>query len=473
MEYLPIFADLKQRPCLLVGGGEVAFRKVRMLLKAGAAVKVVSPELNANFKSLLEKGEITYLAQGFKPEQLDGVFLAIAATDCKASNALVYQAANSRQILVNVVDDQKRCSFIVPSIVDRSPLIVAISSSGQAPVLARLLREKLESLLPQHLGKMAQISGQFRERLKEKLGSITERRKFWEKAFSGRFSLLVAKGKETQAKQELEDSIDYSKSTGEVALIGAGPGDAGLLTLRALQLMQEADVVLYDYLVSDEVLELVRRDAEMVSVGKKAGCHCVPQEETNRLLVHYAQQGKRVVRLKGGDPFIFGRGGEELEVLFAAGIEFQVVPGITAAAGATAYAGIPLTHRDYAQSATFITGHLKDDKALDWSALARDKQTLVIYMGLIKASHIQEHLIKHKRAPETPIAIIERGTQKTQKVLTGKLSQLVELAENAASPSLIVIGEVVRLSEKLHWFGETPEQQLKEISGLDIVSRRK
>ena len=469
MEYLPIFADLKKRPCLVVGGGEVAFRKVRMLLKVGAAVKVVSPELNVNFQSLLEKGEITYLAQGFKPEQLDGVFLAIAATDCKDSNALVYQAANSRQILVNVVDDKKRCSFIVPSIVDRSPLIVAISSSGQAPVLARLLREKLESLLPQHLGKMAQISGQFRDRLKEKLSSITERRKFWENAFNGRFSQLVAKGKETQAKAELEDSIDCPKSKGEVALIGAGPGDAGLLTLRALQLMQEADVVLYDYLVSDEVLELVRRDAEMVSVGKKAGCHSVPQEETNRLLVHYAQQGKRVVRLKGGDPFIFGRGGEELEVLFAADIEFQVVPGITAAAGATAYAGIPLTHRDYAQSATFITGHLKDDKALDWSALARDKQTLVIYMGLIKANHIQEHLIKHKRSANTPIAIIERGTQKTQKVLTGKLSQLAELAKNAASPSLIVIGEVVKLAEKLHWFGEQPQQQLKAVSGSDIV----
>ena len=300
MQYLPIFADLKQRPCLVVGGGEIAFRKARMLLKAGAAVKVVSPEINANFQSLVEKGDITYLAQGFKPQQLDGVFLAIAATDSKAINALVYQSANSRQVLVNVVDDTKRCSFIVPSIVDRSPLIVAISSSGKAPVLARLIREKLEALLPQHLGKMAQISGQFRSRLKESLSSITERRKFWENAFNGRFSELVAKGKDKEAQVELEASIHHNTNKGEVALIGAGPGDAGLLTLRALQLMQQADVVLYDYLVSDEVMELVRRDAETVCVGKKAGFHSVPQEEINRLLVHYAQQGKRVVRLKGG-----------------------------------------------------------------------------------------------------------------------------------------------------------------------------
>lgn len=473
MEYLPIFADLKQRPCLVVGGGEIAFRKARMLLKAGAVVKVVAPEINADFQSLLEKGDITHLAQAFQPEQLDGVFLAIAATDSKAINALVYQSANSRQVLVNVVDDTKRCSFIVPSIVDRSPLIVAISSSGKAPVLARLIREKLEALLPQHLGKMAQISGQFRGRLKEKLGSITARRKFWENAFNGRFSELVAKGKEKEAKAELEAGIHNNTSKGEVALIGAGPGDAGLLTLRALQLMQQADVVLYDYLVSDEVMELVRRDAETVCVGKRAGCHSVPQEETNRLLVHYAQQGKRVVRLKGGDPFIFGRGGEELEVLFDADIPFQIVPGITAAAGATAYAGIPLTHRNYAQSAMFITGHHKEDKQIDWSVLAHGKQTLVIYMGLMKASHIQAHLLKHNRAPDTPIAIIERGTQKAQKVLTGELSQLAELAENAASPSLIVIGEVVKLSEKLHWFGEQkqvePQQQLKAVSGLDIV----
>ncbi|KJG15302.1 uroporphyrin-III methyltransferase [Photobacterium angustum] len=272
----------------------------------------------------------------------------------------------------------------------------------------------------------------------------------------------MASGREQEAEQELVTLTQQAPPQGQVALIGAGPGDAGLLTLRALQLMQQADVVLYDYLVSDEVMDLVRRDGELVCVGKKAGFHSVPQEETNRLIVHYAQQGKRVVRLKGGDPFVFGRGGEELEVLFDADIPFQVVPGITAAAGATAYAGIPLTHRDYAQTAMFVTGHLKPDgDTLDWSTLARGKQTLVIYMGLMKSSHIQQQLLEHGRGADTPIAIIERGTQKTQKVLKGQLSELAELAKHAASPSLIVVGEVVNLSTKLDWFTKQ-EQSLQQ-----------
>ncbi|MCW8331856.1 siroheme synthase CysG [Photobacterium sp. SDRW27] len=461
MEYLPIFADLKRRPCLVVGGGEIAWRKTRMLLKAGADVKVIAHELNADFQQALQADKISFLGKEFVPSDLDGIFLAIAATDRKAVNALVYQSANQRQVLVNVVDDPQRCSFIVPSIVDRSPVIVAISSSGQAPVLARLIREKLEALLPQHLGRMAELAGQFRSRLAKTVTSFSARRQFWEQAFDGRFSELVAAGQEQAAEQELVFLSQQQQvlPQGQVALIGAGPGDAGLLTLRALQLMQQADVVLYDYLVSDEVMALVRRDAELVCVGKKAGFHSVPQEETNRLIVHYAEQGKRVVRLKGGDPFVFGRGGEELEVLFDAGIPFQVVPGITAAAGATAYAGIPLTHRDYAQTAMFITGHLKPDgDQLDWSTLARGKQTLVIYMGLMKSSHIQQQLLAHGRATDTPIAIIERGTQKTQKVLKGQLDELAELAQHAASPSLIVVGEVVNLSDKLHWFGKQEQQ---------------
>ncbi|MCG7584907.1 siroheme synthase CysG [Photobacterium sp. OFAV2-7] len=474
MDYLPIFADIRRRPCLVVGGGDVAWRKTRMLLKAGADVRVIARELNGDFQQALQAGEITHQAEEFVPSDLDGIFLAIAATDRKAVNALVYQSANQRQVMVNVVDDMQRCSFIVPSIVDRSPIIVAISSSGKAPVLARLVREKLEALLPQHLGRMAEIAGRFRNRLAQTVSSASQRRYFWEQAFNGRFSELVASGQEKQAEQELVSLSVQSQqqqvlSQGQVALIGAGPGDAGLLTLRALQLMQQADVVLYDYLVSDEVMDLVRRDAELVCVGKKAGFHSVPQEETNELIVRYAEQGKRVVRLKGGDPFVFGRGGEELEVLFDAGIPFQVVPGITAAAGATAYAGIPLTHRDYAQTAMFITGHLKPDgDQLDWSTLARGKQTLVIYMGLMKSSHIQQQLLSHGRAADTPIAIIERGTQKSQKVLKGQLGELATLAQHAASPSLIVVGEVVNLSEKLHWFGKQ-EQQLQQSAVVKLA----
>ncbi|EAR53241.1 putative siroheme synthase [Photobacterium sp. SKA34] len=462
MDYLPIFADLKRRPCLVVGGGDSAWRKTRMLLKAGADVRVIAPSLNADFTAALASQQIKLVGEHFSPSDLDGIFLAIAATERKAINALVYQSANQRQVLVNVVDDTQRCSFIIPSIVDRSPIIVAISSSGKAPVLARLLREKLEALLPQHLGRMATIAGNFRQRLSQTVSSFSARRYFWEQAFNGRFGDLVASGREQEAEQELVALTQQAPPQGQVALIGAGPGDAGLLTLRALQLMQQADVVLYDYLVSDEVMDLVRRDAELVCVGKKAGFHSVPQEETNRLIVHYAQQGKRVVRLKGGDPFVFGRGGEELEVLFDADIPFQVVPGITAAAGATAYAGIPLTHRDYAQTAMFVTGHLKPDgDTLDWLTLARGKQTLVIYMGLMKSSHIQQQLLEHGRGADTPIAIIERGTQKNQKVLKGQLSELAELAKHAASPSLIVVGEVVNLSTKLDWFTKQ-EQSLQQ-----------
>ncbi|MEC6815858.1 siroheme synthase CysG [Photobacterium toruni] len=461
MDYLPIFADLKRRPCLVVGGGNSAWRKTQMLLKAGADVGVIAPKLNADFTAAIAANQIRFVGNDFSATDLEGIFLAIAATPHKALNALVYQSANQRQVLVNVVDDTQRCSFIVPSIIDRSPIIVAISSSGKAPVLARLLRQKLEATLPQHLGKMATLAGDFRDYLTTKMPSFSGRRAFWEQAFNGRFADLVAVGRHSEAQQALHQQLQqHTPPVGQVALIGAGPGDAGLLTLRGLQLMQQADVVLYDYLVSDDVMALVRRDAELVCVGKKAGFHSVPQQQINQLIVEYAQQGKRVVRLKGGDPFVFGRGAEELEVLAEAGIDFQVVPGITAAAGATAYAGIPLTHRDYAQTAMFITGHLKPDgKQLDWSTLARGNQTLVIYMGLMKSSHIQQQLLQHGRAAKTPIAIIERGTQATQKVLTGQLDQLADLAQHAASPSLIVVGEVVKLSHKLAWF--TTKEQLQ------------
>ncbi|KQA26564.1 uroporphyrin-III methyltransferase [Vibrio metoecus] len=257
------------------------------------------------------------------------------------------------------------------------------------------------------------------------------------------------------------EGSSYSRATrsqlqaGEVALVGAGPGDPELLTVKALSYLQQADVVLYDYLVSDDIMALIPTETILVCVGKRAGHHSVPQEKTNQLLVDFARQGYRVVRIKGGDPFMFGRGGEELEVLFEAGVKFQIVPGITAAAGATAYAGIPLTHRDYAQSALFVTGHLKAQaEDLDWSTLARGQQTLVIYMGLSNAAAIAEQLQQHGRDANTPVAIIERGTQTSQKVLIGTLQTLPSLAIQAQSPALIVVGEVVELANKLHWFGE-------------------
>ncbi|EMG3686039.1 uroporphyrinogen-III C-methyltransferase [Serratia marcescens] len=465
MDYLPIFADLKQRPVLVVGGGDVAARKVDLLQRAGAEIRIVAQSLSPELEQQRQQGQLLWLGKTFDPQQLDEVFLAIAATDDNALNAAVFAEADKRRVLANVVDDQPRCSFIFPSIIDRSPLVVAVSSSGQAPVLARLLREKLEALLPASLGQMAQVAGRWRGQAKQRLASIGERRRFWEKAFGGRFATLVANGQTAQAERQLEQDLQSfaagdEGAQGEIALVGAGPGDVGLLTLRGLQVMQQADVVLYDHLVSGEILDLVRRDAERICVGKRVGAHSVIQEETNRLLVELAQQGKRVVRLKGGDPFIFGRGGEELQVAAAAGIPFQVVPGVTAAAGATAYAGIPLTHRDHAQSVTFITGHCRPDgDGLDWADLARARQTLAIYMGTMKAADISQRLIAHGRAADTPVAVISRGTRADQQVQIGTLDQLEHLAQRAPLPALLVIGEVVELHHQIAWFGHQSQTE--------------
>ncbi|WP_281706278.1 siroheme synthase CysG, partial [Aeromonas taiwanensis] len=396
MDYLPIFCQLDNKPVLLVGGGEVAERKARLLLDAGALLTVVAPELDPELAELAANGSIEWLAGEFAPQQLAGKWLVVAATDRREVNALVYQSANQARIFANVVDDPKRSSFIMPSIIDRSPLMVAISSGGKAPVLARLLREKLEAMLPQHLGAVATFAGSLRDRVKARFATMGERRRFWERLLGAdRLGQALARGDHASAHQ-LADTLfaEESKAHGEVVLVGAGPGDPGLLTLHALRQMQQADVVVYDRLVSDEVMALVRRDAKRIFVGKQAGNHCVPQEGINQLLLDEAKKGQRVVRLKGGDPFIFGRGGEELETLVGTGIGFQVVPGITAASGCAAYAGIPLTHRDHAQSVRFVTAHGKGGaQDLDWPLLAKDRQTLVFYMGLSSCGVIREQLL--------------------------------------------------------------------------------
>lgn len=457
MDYLPIFCRLDNKPVLLVGGGEVAERKARLLLDAGAQLTVVAPELDPELAELAANGSIEWLAGEFAPAQLTGKWLVVAATDRREVNALVYQSANQARIFANVVDDPKRSSFIMPSIIDRSPLMVAISSGGKAPVLARLLREKLEALLPQHLGAVATFAGSLRERVKGRFASMGERRRFWERLLGAdRLGQALARGDSASANQ-LADSLfaDESQTGGEVVLVGAGPGDPGLLTLHALRQMQQADVVVYDRLVSDEVMALVRRDAKRIFVGKQAGNHCVPQEGINQLLLEEAKKGQRVVRLKGGDPFIFGRGGEELETLVGSGIGFQVVPGITAASGCAAYAGIPLTHRDHAQSVRFVTAHGKGGaQDLDWPLLAKDKQTLVFYMGLSSCATIREQLLTHGKAGDTPVALIERGTQPSQRVIRGTLDQLPALAVGVESPALIMVGSVVTLADQLAWFGQ-------------------
>lgn len=454
MDHLPIFCQLRERDCLLVGGGDVAERKARLLLDAGARVTVNALTFSPQFHVWADSQMLTLVQAPFNPALLDPCWLAIAATDDEDVNQQVSDAAEARRIFCNVVDAPQQASFIMPSIIDRSPLMVAVSSGGTSPVLARLLREKLESILPLHLGQLARYAGQLRSRVKKQFATVGERRRFWEKLFvNDRLAQSLA-NEDRQAvadttEQLLTEPLDHR---GEVVLVGAGPGDAGLLTLKGLQQIQQADVVVYDRLVSDDIMNLVRRDADRIFVGKRAGYHCVPQEEINQILLREAQNGRRVVRLKGGDPFIFGRGGEELETLCHAGIPFSVVPGITAASGCSAYSGIPLTHRDFAQGVRLITGHLKTGGELDWQNLAVEKQTLVFYMGLNQASAIRENLIAHGMAADMPAAIVENGTAVSQRVVSGTLDQLDVLAQQMASPALIIVGRVVSLRDKLNWF---------------------
>lgn len=454
MDHLPIFCQLRDRDCLLVGGGDVAERKARLLLDAGARVTVNALTFSPQFHVWADSQMLTLVQAPFTPALLDPCWLAIAATDDEDVNQQVSDAAEARRIFCNVVDAPQQASFIMPSIIDRSPLMVAVSSGGTSPVLARLLREKLESILPLHLGQLARYAGQLRSRVKKQFATVGERRRFWEKLFvNDRLAQSLA-NEDRQAvadttEQLLTEPLDHR---GEVVLVGAGPGDAGLLTLKGLQQIQQADVVVYDRLVSDDIMNLVRRDADRIFVGKRAGYHCVPQEEINQILLREAQNGRRVVRLKGGDPFIFGRGGEELETLCHAGIPFSVVPGITAASGCSAYSGIPLTHRDFAQGVRLITGHLKTGGELDWQNLAVEKQTLVFYMGLNQASAIRENLIAHGMAADMPAAIVENGTAVSQRVVSGTLDQLDVLAQQMASPALIIVGRVVSLRDKLNWF---------------------
>jgi uroporphyrin-III C-methyltransferase/precorrin-2 dehydrogenase/sirohydrochlorin ferrochelatase len=464
MNYLPIFLRLQAQPVLVVGGGAIALRKIELLRKANAQVTVVAPELNDAVRALVTQGAIKHLAEEFKPEHLDGMRLAIAATSHRAVNAWVAHQAEVRNIPVNVVDDRELSRFIMPAIVDRSPVIVAVSSGGDAPVLTRRLREKLEAFLPSRLGKLAELAGALRAKVKRRIGDAPARRKFWERFFDGPAGADVLAGRDEQALQSIERSLQTALDTktnnewrGEVALVGAGPGDPGLLTLRALRVLQNADVVLYDRLVSPQILELARRDAELISVGKAAGSAPIPQEQINALLVEHARAGKRVVRLKGGDPFIFGRGGEELETLASHGIRYEVVPGVTAAAGCAAYAGIPLTHREYAQTLTFVTGHSKSESAsddIDWQALARPNQTVVFYMGMHTLEKIISRLLEHGAASSLSAAVIEHGTQNSQRVIVATLSDLQAqvAAAKVTSPALLIVGEVTRLHATLHWF---------------------
>ncbi len=467
MDYFPIFLRLAGEPVLVVGGGKVAARKIDLLLRTSALVRVVAPELVSGLAEKAAAGEIVHIAAEFLPEHLDGVRLAIAATDKHSINAWVARQAGRRNIPVNVVDDPELSRFIMPAIIDRSPVVVAVGSSGDAPVLTRRLRERLESFLPHRLGALAKLAGKLRPTVKERIESPARRRKFWESFFDGTVAADVLAGRSVDVTDVASTLRTAEQDSGEVVLVGAGPGDPGLLTLRALRALQNADVILYDRLVSAEVLDLARRDAERINVGKTGGGAQFSQDEINTLLVQLAQQGKRVCRLKGGDPFIFGRGGEELEALAAAGVRFEVVPGVTAAAGCAAYAGIPLTHRDHAQSLLFVTGHVKagGEDALDWNQLARPAQTVVFYMGLGSLERILQRLREYG-APETRgAAVVEQGTRAGQRVVTGTLADLARKVndERVQSPALLIVGEVTRLHETLRWFNAAANPISKQV----------
>jgi uroporphyrin-III C-methyltransferase/precorrin-2 dehydrogenase/sirohydrochlorin ferrochelatase len=482
VRYFPLFADLRGRHVLVVGGGEVAERKVRLLVEAGAAVRVVAPHLNEWLASQTltstpgrhveppgeagrraGDGTVSWIAPRFDASQLADVALAVAATDDNVVNARVSEAARAANVFANVVDDAEHSSVIVPAIVDRSPLVIAISTGGAAPVLARLVRERIEVLIDGSFGALAALLERWRSRIKLAWPDVARRRRIYESLVRGDVARSVRNGREADAEQSLgrllADRDDPCK--GSVCLVGAGPGDPGLLTLNALRALQEADVILHDRLVSAEVLALARRDATRIPVGKEAGGHSVAQQRIHEIMLEHARLGRRVVRLKGGDPFVFGRGGEELEFLAAHGIAFDVVPGITAAVACGAYAGVPLTHRDHAQSVRFVTAHCGDSlDALDWAALARERQTLALYMGVAAMRRVGDELTAHGRGSSTPVAVVENGSRPDQRVTLARLDELGDLAArgDVRSPALLIVGEVAALAARLHWFGAAPRR---------------
>lgn len=439
-----------------MGGGHIALRKATLLAKAVAIIDVVAPAIEDQLLQLIKTTGGEPFIEAFAEKFLSTPYrLVIAATNDAEVNKTVFEQCEARNLLVNSVDDIPHCRFMVPAIIDRSPLIVSVASNGTSPVLSRQIRTQLETSIPHGMGKLAEFSGKWRNQVKEKISNPDERRIFWENLYASPLKEQVFNDNLDVADSMLEQALqEWKAPKGEVYLVGAGPGDPELITLKALRLMQQADVVIYDRLVSAPILELCRRDATKIYVGKARSNHSVPQEGINALLVDYAKKGKRVCRLKGGDPFIFGRGGEEIQELFQAGVPFQVVPGITAASGCSAYAGIPLTHRDYAQSVRFLTGHLKEGSPeLPWNELVYENQTLVLYMGLVGLERICEQLIAHGQRPDMPVALISKGTTPEQKVVVGSLADIAsKVTEHQIhAPTLTIIGEVVRLREQLQW----------------------
>ncbi|WP_298736005.1 siroheme synthase CysG [uncultured Psychrobacter sp.] len=506
MNTFPLFFKLDNRKVLIVGGGDVALRKADLLSRAGAAITIVAPSICDELHALLSDEKHTLIYENYNKKYMQGARVIIAGTDDEALNHQIHADATALNIPVNVVDTPHLCDFIFPAIVDRNPIVIGISSNGKAPVLARLLRARLETLIPQGYGKLAKLAGEFRSEVKNKIPTLTGRRQFWERAFEGKVSELIFAGNETEATAQLQKDLaetakkianQHSDDTevatnsaanldnqdtdsdisnkgknpvGEVYIVGAGPGDPELLTFKALRLMQQADIVFYDALVSPQVLDLCRRDADKVYVGKKRSNHAVAQLGINELLINEAKEGRRVVRLKGGDPFIFGRGGEEIESLRAHGVPYQVVPGITAANAAASYAGIPLTHRDHSQSVRFVTGFLKAGMPNEkFENLLDTNETVVFYMGLHSLERLTEGLIEAGRSSETPIAIVSNASMPNQQVLTGTLASIVERQEQAQlpTPALLIMGDVVALHHDLAWYNLHLQQHEQSLANTE------
>ena len=493
MNTFPLFFKLEDRKVLIVGGGEVALRKADLLSRAGACITILAPDISHELQALLTDSKHEFIYENYNKTYISGARVIIAATDDETLNHQIHADATELNIPVNVVDTPHLCDFIFPAIIDRNPIVIGISSNGKAPVLARLLRARLETLIPQGYGKLAKLAGEFRSEVKAKIPTLTGRRQFWERAFEGQVSQLMFAGNETEATAQLQADLDSTAAAiskksddtdsvresdaiknvapdesekslpavGEVYIVGAGPGDPELLTFKALRLMQQADVVFYDALVSPQVLDLCRRDADKVFVGKKRSNHTVAQLGINELLVNHAKQGRRVVRLKGGDPFIFGRGGEEIESLRAHNVPYQVVPGITAANAAASYAGIPLTHRDHSQSVRFVTGFLKAGAPnSNFENFLNTDETVVFYMGLHSLARLTEGLVDAGRSSKTPIAIVSNASMPNQQVLTGTLATIVAKQEQAQlpTPALLIMGDVVSLHHDLAWYNLQNQQ---------------
>jgi len=470
MDYLPIFLDIRGKRVVVDGGETVAARRVERALAAGADVFVYAEHFGDEFDPLRNHANLTQISRPIEEADLDGACVAYGASEDPTRDARLHAAAQKYGVLANVADVAEYCDFITPSVVDRSPLVVAISSSGSAPVIARILRARIESLLPPAYGRLAEFIGQFRQQVSTRIRKTLDRRRFWESVIEGPVGDLFLSGDagaaERQLMSELTDATkpNPGQRIGEVYLVGAGPGDPDLLTFRALRLMQRADVVVYDRLVGRDILDLMRRDAERIYVGKLPKQHTMEQSDISQLLVDLAAQGKRVLRLKGGDPFIFGRGGEEIEKLAQNDIPFQVVPGVTAAAGCAAYSGIPLTHRDHAQSCVFVTAHGKDGVlGLDWDVLIRPSQTVAIYMGLSNLAFLAHEITEHGLSATTPVAVIDNGTRENQTVIVGTIADIAAKAATAElkGPSIIVIGSVVTLHKKLEWFSKREESRFR------------